>query len=231
MSTKHILLVEDDFLNRRFYKKLLVENHYDVNEAKSTAEAIKILDSQPVDLIILDIHLGENEPDGISLGRLIRDKYRKPFIYLTAYQTSEIINRAVLTAPSSYLTKPFKNVDFLASIVVAMHQHQPIAKNDQTVTVKDGEFNMELPLEQIDYIESEGNYLLYHANNKIYKNRCTIKGILEIIPGDMFIQTHRAFIVNKGKITKHSGRQLIVNGYAVPISKTFLQNQLEQLTS
>jgi CheY-like chemotaxis protein len=92
MPTKQILIVEDDFLNRRFYKKLLTDNHYDVHEAKNTAEAVKILESQTIDLIILDINLGENEPDGISLGRLIRDKFRKPFIYLTAYQTKDIIN-------------------------------------------------------------------------------------------------------------------------------------------
>ncbi|HEY8403444.1 MAG TPA: response regulator transcription factor [Flavobacteriales bacterium] len=231
MPTKHILIVEDDILNRRLYKKVLIENHYNVREAPNSLEANKILDSEPVDLVILDIHLGENEIDGVSLGRLIRDKYHKPFIYLTANQTKDIINEVDITTPSSYLTKPFKNEEFLASIVVAMHQYQPASKSEQTVTVKDGEYTLELALELIDYIESAGNYLMYYANNKIYKSRNTIKGILEILPSDMFIQTHRAFIVNKNKITKHNGKQLIVNGHVVPISKTFLQSQVEQLAS
>ena len=43
MTQKTILLVEDDFLNRRLSKKVLLENGYDVFEAKNTQEALDIL--------------------------------------------------------------------------------------------------------------------------------------------------------------------------------------------
>lgn len=66
MKPKAILLVEDDFLNRRLSKKVLSENGYTVYEAKNTREALEILKKEPIALAILDINLGENEQDGIT---------------------------------------------------------------------------------------------------------------------------------------------------------------------
>src|SRR5690606_4183357 len=106
---KTILLVEDNFLNRRLSKKVLTENNYRILEAKNAVEALEILKKESIDLAILDINLGENEKDGITLGGQIKEKFSVPFIYLTAYENPEIIKKAVSTTPYSYLTKPFKN--------------------------------------------------------------------------------------------------------------------------
>ena len=57
MNSKVILVVEDDFLNRRLSKKVLQENGYQVLEAKNADEALKILNKELVDLAILDINL------------------------------------------------------------------------------------------------------------------------------------------------------------------------------
>ena len=43
MEQKVILLVEDDFLNRRLSKKALLENNYKVIEAKNANEVLEIL--------------------------------------------------------------------------------------------------------------------------------------------------------------------------------------------
>lgn len=68
MNSKVILIVEDDFLNRRLTKKILQENSYQVLEAKNADEALAILNKELVDLAVLDINLGDGEMDGISLG-------------------------------------------------------------------------------------------------------------------------------------------------------------------
>lgn len=221
METKTILLVEDDFLNRRLSKKILAENEYRVMEAKNAREAIEIFKKESIDLVILDINLGEDEQDGITLGQHINDKYAIPFIYLTAFDNSEIINRAVSTSPYSYLTKPFKNIDLIISVEIALKQSAYQRKHKPSLLVKDGEYNVELPMNEIDYIESEGNYLLFHSSKKMYKSRSTIKQILEILPQSTFIQTHRAYIVNKNKIEKFTAKSIVVSNTVLPISKTF----------
>lgn len=217
MEQKTILLVEDDFLNRRLSKKVLVENNYRVLEAKNAKEALRILKTETVTCAILDIHLGEDEQDGISLGRQISESFSVPFIYLTAYENPEIIGQAVSTSPYSYLTKPFKNSDLIASLEIAVRKFQS-TEHLPTIMVKDGEYNVSLPLDKINYIESDRNYLLFHTDEKTYKTRSTIKKIMEELPEAFFVQTHRAYIVNKSKIEKYTAKSVVVNGYEVPVS-------------
>lgn len=79
-------------------------------------------------------------------------------------------------------------------------------------------------LGEIDYIESDRNYLLFHTSQKTYKTRSTIKQILEVLPEAQFIQTHRAFIVNKAKIDKFNIRSLVVNKATIPVSKNYIED-------
>lgn len=221
MKPKAILLVEDDFLNRRLSKKVLSENGYTVYEAKNTREALEILKKEPIALAILDINLGENEQDGITFSQQIQERFAIPFIYLTTYDNTEFINRAIATAPFSYLTKPFKNVDLITSVEITFRQS---AEKYKEVTVKDGEYQVELPINEINYIESEGNYLLFHTTGKTYKSRSTIKHILEELSESHFIQVHRAYIVNKTKIEKFNLKNLVINNREIPVSKNYADN-------
>ncbi len=222
MEQKAILLVEDDFLNRRLSKKALVENNYKVLEAKNAKEALEILKKEIIDLAILDINLGENQQDGITFAQEIKDKYTIPFIYLTAYENPEVINKAVATTPYSYLTKPFKDVELIASIEIALRQSEQHHKFKPSVLVKDKEYNVELPFNEINFIESDGNYLLFHTDEKIYKSRLTIRQVLEILPESTFLQVHRAYVVNKTKVDKFNLKSLIIKEIEIPVSKNYV---------
>ncbi len=218
MSTKTILLVEDDFLNRRLTKKVLLENNCRVVEAKNAKEALGILNTETITCAILDIHLGEEEQNGISLGKQISEKFSVPFIYLTAYENPEIIGQAVATSPYSYLTKPFKNSDLIASIEIAIRKFQSKEQQPPTIIVKDEEYHLELLLDKINYIESDRNYLLIHTDEKTYKTRSTIKKIMEELPNAIFVQTHRAYIVNKNKVEKYTAKSVLIRDIEVPVS-------------
>ncbi len=222
MEGKQILLVEDDFLNRRLTRKALLEKKHIVFEAKNTQEALEIIRKEALDLIILDINLGENEQDGISLGQYLMNNIAIPFIYLTAYDTPNIMNKAIGTNPHAYLTKPFRNIDLWASINLALMHFSDKKKYKPTLLVRDGEYNLELPIEDINYIESEANYLLVHTSSKVYKCRSTISQMLEKLPESYFVQTHRAYIVNKNKVEKFNSNHVVVNGAIVPFSKTYI---------
>jgi DNA-binding LytR/AlgR family response regulator len=224
MNAKTILVVEDDFLNRRLTKKVLQENSYQVLEAKNADEALKILSKELVDLAILDINLGDGEMDGISLGNLIQNKQKVPFIYLTAYENAKVISEAVATSPYSYLTKPFKNSDLVASVELAIIKSAKEDKPKPAILVKDGEYKVELPLEDINFIESEGNYLLFHTDKKTYKTRSTMAQIIDSLPAATFIQIHRAFVVNKNKIEKFNSKIVMVGHIELPVSKNYLPN-------
>jgi DNA-binding LytR/AlgR family response regulator len=227
MIKKTILIVEDDFLNRRLSKKVLLENGYDIFEAKNAKEALEVLKKESITFAILDINLGENEQDGISLGQQIKDKFSIPFIYLTAYENPEIIGKAVSTSPYSYLTKPFKNSDLIAATEIATRQSAYFPKQKPFIYVKEGDYNVKLEEEKINYIESEGNYLLFYTDEKIYRTRSTIKNILSELSESNFLQTHRAYVVNKNKIEKFTNKSLIVRNASIPISENYL-NKVKQ---
>lgn len=178
-----------------------------------------------VDLAILDINLGDGEMDGISLGNLIQNKQKVPFIYLTAYENAKVISEAVATSPYSYLTKPFKNSDLIASVELAIIKSANEEKNKRTILVKDGDYKVELPIEDINYIESDGNYLLIYTDKKAFKCRSTIEQILQVLPSS-FIQIHRAFIVNRNMIEKYHSKGVVIQNIEIPVSKNFSHNIL-----
>lgn len=212
--------MEDDFLNRRLSKKILSSNGYRVFEAKNAKETFEILHKERLDLLVLDIHLGEREENGIQIAQAVQ-QYALPFVYLTAYDTPEMLRQAIATKPVSYLTKPYKDIDLLASVEIALRQPAADAAPPVFVLVKDGDFNLKLPVHSIDYIESDGNYLFFHAGKKVYKSRGTIKQILQELPESDFLQTHRAYVVNRQKIEKFSSKGLLVGDFLVPVSKGF----------
>jgi DNA-binding LytR/AlgR family response regulator len=143
-------------------------------------------------------------------------------VFLTAYDTADIVQKAINTSPQSYITKPFKNVDLITAVELAIRQFANLEKRKPSVLVKDGEYNIELSIDEIIYIESDGNYLLFHTNQNIYKNRSTIKQVVEVLPIDTFIQTHRAYVVNKSKIEKYSIKSIVVKNTEIPISKNYI---------
>lgn len=118
-AEKKILLVEDDYLNRRLTKKILSEDGYEVFEAKNASIALEILLQKNIDLVVLDIDLGKGEQDGISLGNVLREQFNIPFIYLSAYENLQVLQAAWNTSPAAFLTKPFNSNNLITALRVA----------------------------------------------------------------------------------------------------------------
>ncbi len=218
-----ILILEDEFLNRRHIKKVFEGEGFTVVEASRAAEALEILASRKIDLAVLDIHLDYTQEDGISVGSKIKAQYQIPFIYLTAFETPEIISQALQTKPSSYITKPFSNTDLIVSAEIALQQHVKHAATEQTILVKDEDFYVDLLIDNIDFAETDGNYLKIVASGHMYSYRSSIKSFLEMMPPNIFLQTHRAFVVHAKKIVKFNAKSLFIQGTEIPISKRFYE--------
>lgn len=221
MNNPLILIVEDDFLNRRQIKKQLQEKAYQVLESKNVNEALEIIQKESVELCILDINLGKNEKDGISLGELLTETYQIPFIYLTAFDQESYVEKALKTMPYSYLTKPFKNIDLITSVELALKQSAHQEKYKAKLLVKENDFKINLPIADIYFLESDANYVIIYTEKNNYRYRTTIKEILNQLPLSSFVQVHRAFVVNRHKIEKISSKSIIVAGHTIPIAKGY----------
>ncbi|MFD2943373.1 response regulator [Flavobacterium notoginsengisoli] len=109
MSTNKILLVDDEPNVRETIKELLVFKNYDVRTAENGQEALDLLEYWIPDLILCDMvmpvmngtELHENIKNNESL-RLI------PFIFLSAKNEMDLIQKCLLNGADGFLTKPFK---------------------------------------------------------------------------------------------------------------------------
>lgn len=223
MKEIRILLVEDEFISRRYLRKKLIEIGYSLfEEAQNTEEAIELLRNKEIDLAILDINLGLEEKDGVWLGALIKEKYSAPFIYLTAYSTTNILQKAIKTRPSAFLTKPFKLPELTASLELAILNNDLGKKKlSNELLIQNSEHYVKVNIADIDYIESNGNYVNISISNKIYKHRSTLKKIFKSLPQEEFIQIHRAFIINASRIEKQTSSCISIQGQVLPFSRYY----------
>lgn len=223
----NILLVEDEFLNRLYTNNTLISFGYSsIYEAGSVEEALDIIQSNRIDFAILDINLGADQKDGIFLGKEISEKYHFPFIYLTAYGTRQMFEKAKVNNPQNFLIKPFSEVELLAAIELALDKYQAsdLTPINDYLLVKTGTTCIKLPIKEIIYIESEGNYLKIYTETGEFKYRNTIKMIMQRFINQGFIQVHRGFVLNKSKISKTLSDKVILGEVLVPLSKKYKIN-------
>jgi len=117
---KQILLVEDEFIIAKDIKMLLEKNmDVKVFSARNYNAAQDIFTINPIDLVVCDINLNE-EKDGIDVINSFKKIKTVPVVYLTAYDSPDIIKRAKKTMPFAYLLKPFNETQLFVTIELAL---------------------------------------------------------------------------------------------------------------
>ncbi len=114
---KTILVVDDDELVRIALNELLRPEGYEVHLVPSGAEALKKLDQNDYDLLMLDIIMPEM--DGFELCKQIRERenYREtPIVFLTAKSRDEDRDEGIEAGANLFLSKPI-SPDKLLQIV------------------------------------------------------------------------------------------------------------------
>lgn len=88
--------------------------NYDVYKFYSAREALDCIESQEMDLAILDIML----PDinGFSLCQKIREKYTYSIIMLTAKDEEKYKITGLTLGADDYVTKPFRPLELIARV-------------------------------------------------------------------------------------------------------------------
>ena len=124
MPAKRIMVVEDEPIVALDLEHTLQRLDYEVVSCVDTGEeAVRLTKELHPDLVLMDINLA-GEMDGIEAADRIWTDYQTPVIYLTAYSTQEIIERATVTGPFGYLIKPFHANSLKTSIEVALYKDE-----------------------------------------------------------------------------------------------------------
>jgi serine/threonine protein kinase/CheY-like chemotaxis protein len=121
-----LLVVDDNEVNRDMLSRRLSRKGYQVKTAPNGHQALKMIESEPFDLVLLDIMMpGLN---GIEVLKILRQKYTTaelPIIMATAKDRSEDVVEALELGANDYVTKP---IDFPVVLArVTAHLRQKIA--------------------------------------------------------------------------------------------------------
>lgn len=125
-----ILVVDDELVVRDSLTKWFQEDGYRVDSAENAAAALKKLQQQPWDIILLDIKMPGM--DGMELQRRIKDIDKNiVVIIITAHASVDTAVQALKEGAFDYVTKPIDPDDLSHLVRNAVHQRRLTVENLQ----------------------------------------------------------------------------------------------------
>ena len=125
MSVPKILIVEDDLDMQEMMVSFMQKNGFMVIAANNADELTKKLKSQRVDLILLDVMLGDE--NGISICREIRETNNIPIIIVSALSADQDRLSGFEVGADDYIVKPFNPQILLAKVKAILKRGTKIA--------------------------------------------------------------------------------------------------------
>ena len=213
-------IVDDEPLARDLLR-ILLANHGDIEivaECCNGAEAVATLQSKPVDLLFLDVQMPEM--GGFDAVERIGLPNLPPTIFVTAYHEHAV--RAFDVHAVDYLTKPV-DAERLATALdrvrkkiagetalLTQEQLTAVINGLRAVPgprsfatrflVRDGETEILLSVDKIDWIEAAEYYCCLHSAGRGYMLRETISDLAARVDPNRFVRIHRSAIVNLDRI-------------------------------
>ena len=117
----HILIVDDETVNRIVLKAYLKDTNYVISEAASGEQALSYLENNDVDLVVLDIMMPGLS--GYQVCEVIRQKQSSrdlPVIFASAKSQKEDFIRGFEVGGNDFLDKPIARADFVRRVSVQL---------------------------------------------------------------------------------------------------------------
>lgn len=219
MKDIKILIVEDEVLIAEHIKDYLTGFGFsEIYLAHSKNAAFEAIEHLALDLILLDLHL-QLPKDGLDIARYLDDKNACPYIFITANADILIVQEAIKTNASGYITKPIKKEDLFANVQLALKS--TIQPTTAFLLVKENNETFNINYDEILFIESNSNYIIIHTKNKKVNTRQSLDWAESELSKSQFIRIHRSFIINLHAVEKMNVRCVYINNIELPISRTY----------
>ncbi len=183
-------------------------------------DAIGYLQHEKIDLIFLDIKM----PD-ISGIDFLKSITNPPMVIFTTAYSEHAVQSFELDA-IDYLLKPFSQSRFLKACNKAFEQFE-LRKNTSTpspayVFIKSGYEQIRVALDDILYVESNGNYMQFVLQKSKFLSRLTMAETEALLPALDFMRIHRSFIVAKKQVTKIEKNSVWINETELPVGASYV---------
>lgn len=117
-------MIEDNSITAKALEHDLKSAGYKVLLAHSPHAALEHFKNSVFDLLVTDIHLGDEPLNGIDLVKILNKTKNIPVIYLTAYGDDEILEDVAETNHCYYISKPYDSGSLLKIIKLTINKYQ-----------------------------------------------------------------------------------------------------------
>ena len=233
-KTIQCLIVDDEPMARE-----ILENHLSkidavkvVASCKNAVEAFNVISAKKIDVIFLDINMPEIS--GLSFAKAIDKKIR--LIFTTAYREYAVDGFDLQAV--DYLLKPISFDRLYQSINKYIDECMPsqlikvnenVEEKSDFIFVRSDRKMIKINFSDIFYIESLGDYIKILLNTKNIVTRESISNMEAKLPKNMFLRTHRSFIVSIKHIVSFTNEYIEINKQAIPISRSYKTSVLNKL--
>ena len=240
------MIVDDEPLARDAVRRL-VEQRSDLElcgEAGSGPEALDLIQSagqqdQPFDLLFLDIQM-----PGLGGFELLEElaqtesKVNPAVVFITAYDRYAV--RAFDTQAVDYLLKPATKSRFNQAVDRCIESRRDLEAHEvrqlladalvsapTRLLVKRGSRIVPVPVEQVDWVEANGDYVRLHCGENTHLLERTLSDMERLLEPSSFCRIHRSALVNEARIAEliplGSGRYEIKleNGTKLIMSRSY----------
>lgn len=235
MKTK-CLIVDDEPLAIRVIEAHIkkIPNLEVVSSCSNAVEAFDVILNNRIDLVFLDIEMPEIT--GIDLLKSI--KSGPAIIFTTAYRDFAL--EAYELDVVDYLLKPIAFERFFKSIskyyqwkgknmLDIKEQGNSTQSEEAFIYVRSDRKIVKVILGEILFIESLKDYVKIHTEEQIIITKEKISNLEEKLPGDLFIRTHRSFLISTRNIKAFTAETIEIKNHEIPIGRTFKNSVLSFL--
>src|SRR5262245_54522839 len=213
MERAKVVIVEDERLAAEAVEKLLARDPEVelTGTARDGLTAVSLIRRLKPDIAFLDVQIPEL--DGFGVIKEIGVENMPVVVFVTAYDRYTL--QAFEVHAVDYILKPFDADRFFAALRWAKRELR--FKRPQTrrlsrlVDTVAGDAKRRLPIktagrvvfvdvDEIDYLEAAGNYVVVHAGGEEYRTRETMNAFEERLSKTQFVRIHRSAIVNRKRI-------------------------------
>jgi DNA-binding LytR/AlgR family response regulator len=218
-------IIDDEPLSRDVLRQFILD-HPDLifaGEYRDGLEAIHGIESNPVDLILLDINLPKLS--GINFYKTLSIK---PHVIFTTAYPEYALEGFELNAVD-YLMKPIPFDRFLQGIQKVKQRLKTKQDSPEYIMLKVDKKLYRTAFEDILFFEAFGDYAKVYLESKILIITSTMKKMEAELPKELFVRTHKSFIINTGKVEFIEGNQIKISGKIIPIGMRYRNNLLNHL--
>ena len=177
-------------------------------------DSLQVLKTESVDLIFLDINLGEI--CGLSFIESV--DFNGKVIVTTAYPEHALKGHELNVL--DYLLKPFSFERFLKSIERFQHSAQP-EKEVEHIFIKTENRLEKISFDEVLFIEGMGDYRRIHCKQKRIMTLTTFGELEQLLPSHKIPRVHKSYMVSIEKIDSIEKQRIKIDEKIIPISESY----------